>query len=93
MINIFCKHPRPNYIYAVVKGVFLGELLVYIEEVEKNYNFLSLPTMVIREIPKEKFLFGINEKIVEIVTKIPKYVYKVCKKQYFKNKQDVLNNI
>jgi hypothetical protein len=93
MINFFKKHPKPRIIYAVVKGSYLGELLVYIEKSVDNYSFLSLPNMTIREIPIEKFKFGIDEKIVEKVTKIPKYVYSVCKKQYFKNKQNTLNNI
>ena len=81
------KTSRPNrkFIYAVTGGTYLGELLVYIESKHDTYNFLTLPDMAIRSIPKEKFEFGINENIVEKAGKLPNYVYKVCKAQYLKN--------
>lgn len=79
-------HPKPRYIYAVTAGVFLGELLVYIETIQDDYHFLSLPTMTIRTIPINKFESGYRDNIVEVVEKLPPAVYKVCKKQYSKNK-------
>lgn len=80
------KHPKTKLIYAVTGGKYLGELLVFMEAEGDSYFFLTLPDMQIREIPKEKFEFGLKENIVDIVKKIPSYVYKVCKAQYIKNK-------
>jgi hypothetical protein len=86
MIFNFNKHPRKKIVYAITGGKYLGELLVFMEERDKNFFFLSLPEMHVREVPKEKFSFGLEEKIIEIVKKIPSYVYSVCKAQYLKNK-------
>jgi len=80
------KHPKKKYLYAITGGKFLGELFVFIEKNKENYSFLSLPDMKVRDVPQEKFDFGLDNKIIEIVQKIPSYVYKVCIKQYNKNK-------
>ena len=79
-------HPKKKTVYAVTGGKYLGELLVYVEATKDNYYFLTLPDMNIREVPKEKFDFGLKENIIEVVKKVPSFVYKVCKAQYFKNK-------
>jgi len=79
------KHPKKKYIYAVTAGYYLGELLVYIETDNQVYKFLSLPEMLVREIPIEKFDIGIQNKIVDVVEKMPSHVYKMCKLQYSKN--------
>jgi hypothetical protein len=85
MIFFKKQHPQKRYIYAVTAGFYLGELLVYMETVNTDYRFLSLPTMIIRDIPIEKFKNGLKEKIVDVVEKIPNRVFKVCKLQYIKN--------
>jgi hypothetical protein len=82
------KKPRPGYIYAVTKGALLGELLVYIEDVNDNHSFLSLPDMKNRIISHEKFAIGISERILEIVERLPRYVYTTCMSQHKKNKVD-----
>ena len=79
------KHPKTRHIYAVTAGALLGELIVYIEKDEADYCFLSLPEMNIRKIPKDKFYFGIDNKIVDVVEKMPASVYSVCRLQYVKN--------
>ena len=84
-------HPKSRFLYAVTGGTYLGELLVYIESTESSYGFLSLPEMKIRDIPQDKFNFGLENKIIDIVKKLPKNVFNVCKKQYIKNKA-VFNN-
>lgn len=84
--------PKPRVIYAVTAGAFLGELLIYAEEQNNAYNFLALPEMNIRVIPKDKFKFGIQNSILEIVEKLPRSVYKICYKQYKKNKATALSN-
>ena len=85
MIFFKKQHPQKRYIYAVTAGFYLGELLVYMETVDTDHKFLSLPTMVIRDIPIEKFSTGLKDKIVDVVEKIPNKVFKVCKLQYIKN--------
>lgn len=81
------KHPRKRYVYAVTTGAFVGELLVYMEDAGEEHSFLSLPDMRIRTIPKDKFILGIKEHIVDIVEMLPNDVYKICIAQYKKNKQ------
>jgi len=86
MIFGFNKHPKRKVVYAITGGKYLGELFVFMEEKDNNFIFLSLPEMIVREVPKEKFMFGLTEKIIDVVQKIPSYVYNVCKAQYNKNK-------
>jgi hypothetical protein len=85
MIFNFIKHPKKKYVYAITRGVYLGELFVYMETKEKTYYFLSLPEMKIREVPIKKFEFGLTERIIDIADKMPLNVYDVCRAQYNKN--------
>ena len=87
MINFLFKkpHPKIRFVYAVTAGAYLGELLVYIETDSNSYKFLSLPSMINREIPIEKFKIGIEGKIVDIVKKLPRDIFNICKLQYQKN--------
>jgi hypothetical protein len=86
------KRPVPGYIYAVTKGALLGELLVYIEDIKDEHSFLSLPDMKNRVITHEKFTIGINERILEVVERLPRYVYTTCKLQHKKNKVESKHN-
>jgi len=88
IIKKLYKHPKKKYIYAITGGKYIGELLVFCQSNDTDYCFLSLPHMKNRFIPKEKFDFGVTEKIVEIVEKIPHRVYKVCNTQFNKNVED-----
>lgn len=78
-------HPKKHYSYAVVKGSLLGEILVYIDSSEETHNFLIIPHMKSRFIKKQEFVFGLKEHIVDIIGKMPRYVYKVCNLQHKKN--------
>jgi hypothetical protein len=80
------KQPQPKSVYAVTTGTYAGELIVYIESNNSHHNFLALPKMENREIPCEKFEFGLNNKIIEQVKKLPSNVFSVCKLQHTKNK-------
>lgn len=95
MINLIKRHPKKRYIYAVTGGIYLGELLVYMDASQTDYCFLSLPIMKNRLIPREKFDFGISEKVVDVIEKLPRKVYNVCKAQFTKNIKDgnTLENI
>lgn len=87
------KHPKKRIIYAITGGYYLGELFVFMEKTDEKYIFLSLPEMHIREVPIDKFEFGLNQNIIDIVKKIPNFVYKVCKAQYTKNKTRDLQSL
>jgi len=89
MLTEIFKHPKKRYVYAITGGAFLGELFVYMEKKNDNFVFLSLPDMKIREVPCNKFDFGLTQKIVDIVEKLPANVYDVCRIQY--NKNNTLN--
>ena len=69
-------------IYVVNSGDYLGEFFVYIESNENEYRFLSLPKMQLRKVPKDKFKFAIDNKVLELVEKLPSETYEVCKAQY-----------
>lgn len=81
------NEPKKGVPYAVQGGIYVGEMLVYIEKTKTEYCFLSIPKNVVRNIPKDKFTFAINEKIVEEVDKLPDGVYSILKAQYFYNKR------
>ena len=75
------QHPIEGRAYAVTAGDYFGEMLVYVDTTD-SYNFLSLPSMVNRSIPKDKFHFGLENKIVEDVKQIPNKFFQVIKEQY-----------
>lgn len=81
------KHPIKGYSYAVTTGAYVGEILIFVEEKEDNFDFISIPKNVNRYIPKDKFFYGINEKIVDVVEKIPNKVFKLLQKQFEYNKK------
>lgn len=78
-------HPHKKTAYAVTKGAYLGEILIFICSSATHHCFLSIPSMVNRKIPKEKFDFGLNNGILEQVKSLPSNVYDTVEKQYQKN--------
>lgn len=68
--------------YGISTGMYLGEFFVYIETVDNNKMFLSLPKMLIRSVPHDTFKSGIDNKIVELQEILPYNVVELCKKQY-----------
>tara|TARA_R110000772_G_scaffold259923_2_gene377702 strand:+ start:93 stop:386 length:294 start_codon:yes stop_codon:yes gene_type:complete len=78
---------NPGSIYAVLHGVYVGEMLVYIETTINKNHFLSIPKMINREIPMDKWKLALDNNIVEFVESIPKQELQVCSAQYKHNKQ------
>ena len=76
------NHPRYRQSYAVTGGKYLGEFFVYMEQNESDIIFLSLPSMDKRYVPKDKFEYGIKNKILDPVDRLPKDVYNICKEHY-----------
>jgi hypothetical protein len=80
------KHPQKGFVYAVTTGIYAGQLFVFMEKTKQNeYNFLALPEMSVKAVPTDKFDFGLKNKIVDIVERLPKNIYTTCIKQYRKN--------
>jgi hypothetical protein len=79
------NHPIRGYSYAVTTGTYVGEILVYVGGDQVNFKFISIPKNINREIPKEKFDFGMENKIVEVVEKLPSGVYSILEKQFVYN--------
>jgi hypothetical protein len=80
------KHPSKGFVYAITTGIYAGQLFVFMEKTKQNeYKFLSLPEMVAKAVPTDKFDFGLKTKIVDIVERLPKDIYATCIKQYRKN--------
>ena len=78
----YFKTPRRRDVYAVTGGDYVGEFLVYMEEINNNFCFMSLPDMKIRIVPKHDVYSGIESDILDKVEKLPRDVYLVCCKQY-----------
>lgn len=79
-------HPIKGHIYAVGTGSFVGEMFVFIEETNDTYEFISIPKNQNRSVPKDKFIFGLNNKILEYVNQIDKDVLVLLEKQFVFNK-------
>jgi hypothetical protein len=87
-MKIFKKDPlklQPGNVYAVQTGDYAGEMLVYVLTDFMYHKFLSIPLMKNRNIPKEKFVFGMNNHIIEFVERVPKKFYSIIEAQYQKN--------
>ena len=79
---------RRGNVYAVTGGDYEGEFFVYMERVDqKTYNFLSLPDLKIRSVPRDKFDFGVDNKILQYQENLPSDIFSVCSAQYEKNKK------
>ena len=79
-----CKLKRS--IHAVLHGTHKGKFLVYINQVNDEFNFLVLPENETLSINVDEFEKGIQEKIVERIEKLPYNVYQICVAQYNESK-------
>jgi DNA-directed RNA polymerase specialized sigma subunit len=69
----------------VLHGQFVGELFVFMEEKDDAFCFLSIPNMKIREVPKDKYDYAIQNHVLEYVERLPKNERSVCQLQYESN--------
>ena len=75
-------HPQLRNIYAITTGDYVGEMFIYMREALDTYHFLSVPKMVNRAVPKDKFEIGWNSDIIELVETAPTEVYEVAVAQF-----------
>lgn len=79
--------PEKYKAYAVTRGTYVGEMLIWVETVGTNHFFISVPKNINRMVPAEKFKFGIENEILDIADTIPTNVYNMLHAQYFYNKK------
>ena len=84
-IRGYLKFPSKRAVYAVTGGKYLGEFLVFMEKTNDDVCFLSLPKMKTRKISIDNYLYGVDNKILDKVEKLPHKIYKTCKFQYIEN--------
>jgi hypothetical protein len=87
-IRVYLKFPSKRSVYAVTGGKYLGEFFVFMEKTDDSVCFLSLPKMKVRKIPIDNFLFGVDNKILDKIEKLPRNIYKTCRSQYIENKNE-----
>ena len=80
------KVPRRKTAYAVTNGSYVGEFLVYMEQEDSSYCFLSLPDMQIRRIPIKEYDIGVTGGLLDKVEVLPEDIHQLCEEQYRKNK-------
>jgi len=76
------KKKKLGNIYAVTGGDYMGEFFVLVEETNKDYIFLSLPDFYVRHVPKDKYEFGVQNKILDFREKLPQDIFKDCMNKY-----------
>ena len=72
----------PGSIYGVGAGRYTGKFFVFVEQIENNKHFLTLPDMSTQVISNNKFEIGIRNNIIEFQEILPNKVFKICKLQY-----------
>lgn len=81
-------HPIYGHIYAITTGTYVGEMFVFIDCDEDTYKFISIPKNINRAVPKEKFEFGLDNKIIDYVNKIDDAVLELLHKQFDYNEEN-----
>ncbi len=79
------KAIKKRELYACSQGDYVGQMFIVIEVKDQKVNCLQVPDMKNVQIPTEKFDFGRNSDIIELVEVIPTDVYDVSVAQYRKN--------
>lgn len=75
-------HPIYGYAYAIVTGTYVGEIFVFIDSTENDYNFISIPKNINRSVPKDKFEFGLENKIIDVVSELDNNIVELLQKQF-----------
>lgn len=76
-------------LYFVNGGRHKGDYFVIVSENNSNYVMFNLTPSEgnekVIEVPREKLLSGVSEKIVDFVERLPYNIYIDCKSVYLKN--------
>lgn len=84
------KKTSPKYgdVFAVTMGDYAGQMLVFIKKTTDDFFFLSIPIMENRQMPIEKFDFGMEHGIIEYVERLPKSVRDITRAQFSQNEAE-----
>jgi len=78
------KEPVNRGFYAVAGGTYGGDFLVFIKENNDSYDFITLPDKKPLEVPIDAFKRGIENRILDYITTLPKSVFSVVEMEYEK---------
>ena len=79
--------PEKYKAYAVTRGTYVGEMLIWIETNDTTHHFISIPKNINRSVPQDKFKFGIENEIIDVADTIPANIYDILHAQYYYNKK------
>jgi hypothetical protein len=79
-------HPKKGHAYAVGAGTYVGEIFVFVDKQQEDYEFISIPKNINRYIPKDKFDVGLEYKILDYVGPVDIKVFELLQKQFEFNK-------
>lgn len=83
------KNDYEGMVYFVNGGKYGGDYFVIVSENSEGYVMFNLTpdssSEKIINVPKEKLLSGVSEKIVDFVERLPYNIYIDCKNVYLKN--------
>lgn len=83
------KHPKQRGIYAVLKGTYSGEYIVFLRKDSTFLEFISFPDKHILRVPEKDFKEGIDGNILEFIQSLPTGVYSVVEEEAKRlNKKD-----
>lgn len=82
ILKLFAKkHPRERGIYAVLKGTYSGEYIVFLRRVSSILNFIAFPDKKILQVPEKDFREGLEGKFIDFIQSLPKDVYSVVEEE------------
>ena len=79
------KAIRKGTSYFVNGGDYEDQILVFMEEKNDLYGFLTIPLQKNLWVPKEKFDFALQEVIIEFVEHLPNHVIEVTDAKFQEN--------
>jgi hypothetical protein len=82
----FFRRTRVGNMYACTAGDYVGNMFMLFEKNDKEYGFLTIPSMDNKWFPKDVFDNGLKSGIIEYVERPPKHVRDICKVQYEANR-------
>lgn len=69
-------------------GDHAGKIFIFVEKYEESYLFLSYPDSKNHTVGKDDFDKGLELGIIDYIEKVPKYVRKIVKAQFDKNREE-----
>jgi len=77
MFRLFEKHPKSRAIYAVLKGTYSGEYIVFLKKTNNIIELISFPDKYILKVPEKDFNEGIQSGVIDYIQTLPREVYSV----------------